>query len=200
MAEIDKIAIIITVIVTSFFVDITVFMSAFQSHSTNIIFAGVSLDIIIQIIAIITPLTIGAVTSTWFTIKYLAKRSIKSAINKMEESFEDNKKVSFIHPVTKQKFKYLNRKMTTTPFDSIVSSGAFKHFSIELQNALDNLYSQIKYRNEVLEELGKIHDQIRIIKPTHGGARDVMIEKIVELHLVDKHIPNNLIITVKSLI
>lgn len=103
--------------------------------------------------------------------KKTAKHAIENELNRIENTLnrpiEDTLGISPI--------KYVPYMITTTAFDSIVSTGAFTYFSDHLQSALDVFYYHVQQHNEELDTLNELIIGVHINKGSPTIARFIQI-------------------------
>lgn len=99
---------------------------------------------------------IGAVVAIWGTEKRQHKIILKNGKTAIKFELSNIRNI-LNNTVTASSgsmtFTYSPNTLSTTAFDSIVSSGAFLHFPIDLQERLTIIYFHIREQNTLLEKL-----------------------------------------------
>lgn len=138
------------------------------------------------VIGIIAGPIIGIVGTEWAK-RWITRKNAIKAIHKEMISITEmliNDKLPFDHPLVPESVEYLNQRITTTAFETVISSGAMMYLSPKLQERLDALYFQIKHHNKTLERLDEFYAKWRTEKLSLEGDT-VMIELIEQLSLTD---------------
>ena len=121
------------------------------------------------------------------------KKTIFNELLRIEDILNNKLKVK----LKDKTFNYVSSIITTTGFDSIVSSGSFNHFSVNQQKALDEFYFHIKEHNLELINLNRYVEQVQINEVTTGLAR-LMKMTLEHFEQIEKEISSIMIKDVRN--
>ncbi|MCV0367482.1 MAG: hypothetical protein K5798_09520 [Nitrosopumilus sp.] len=145
----------------------------------------------------------ASVAGAFFVARYtITKSETKRAENIREKGIETirialtdvdstlNKKRTFHDKKTNSQIDYVNQKFSTTPFESIISSGTFSYFTTDLQKRMDVLYFALRSHNQqldVLERLKVKSDTETLLPKTQDVIIDMMLQIVINENQIKKH-------------
>ena len=164
-------------------------------------FSGSSDEIGIQFLMTIFSVLAGfliALFSIWITERYRRKQGVRqstqSILNELDihEKFLRERKKPFLSLVPNPKtheesFAYNGSLMQRSAFESALYSGSFRHFSLELQKQISNLYVEIELTNhlsgKILEfitmgDMNSVHFKRSMIH--YGDVLDSKLDQILD--------------------
>ena len=150
----------------------------------------------ISVLLTVIGTVIAAVIGAYYTVKKtqekrineareIGKTTIESGVTKIEEILK--KKRPYHDPKTSMTLSYVNQKISTTPFKSVISSGSFLYFSTGLQSALDTLYFQVEYHNNTLSELERLVIKAKTER-LRSSTKQMLLDLMLQLVITEENI------------